>query len=81
MTKESANLYTADTAKLQKAIDSTGESKSKIASKGQMSADTLNKAIKGKRIQRSKANGVCKGLNAFGCKPEAKFEDLFQIAA
>jgi lambda repressor-like predicted transcriptional regulator len=76
MTNGEPNFYKADIKKLLAAIDSTGKSKSQIASAGELSPDTLNKALKGGRVIRAKANGICKALLSFGAK-EAKRELLF----
>lgn len=72
-----SKYYVADVEKLQKAIDSTCTSKSQIASSGKMATDTLNKALKGKRVIKAKANGIVSGLKTHGCSPTLEFDDLF----
>jgi hypothetical protein len=80
MTSKEPKFFTANTTALRAAVDSTGESISKIANTGGTSADTLNKALGGGRIMRSKANAICNGLNAYKCNPLASREALFPHA-
>lgn len=66
--KKEAKFYVAHTKKFQSAIDSTGTSKSQIATSGKLSLETLNKALKGGKVSRVKANGIINGLSEHGYK-------------
>lgn len=70
-------FYKADVPKLLKAILSTGKFPAQIASAGGLGRDCMKKARDGNRITATKAAGICNGLNACGCKPEAVLEVLF----
>lgn len=70
-------FYKADTAKLEKAIESTGKFPTEIASAGGLGKDTLKNARDGKRVTKVKADGICNGLNHYSCKPKAVRDDLF----
>ena len=70
-------FYRADIQMLQASIDSTGKSKSEISASGKLNADTLNKALKGLSVTRTKANGIVNGLNVCGASPRAIREILF----
>lgn len=72
-----AKYYKADVEKLESAISSTGKFKTQIASAGELSKEVLNKALKGLRVSRAKADGICNGLNHHGCKPKAERKILF----
>jgi lambda repressor-like predicted transcriptional regulator len=64
---------------LLKAIETTGTSRSQIASAGGLSAETLKRAIDGKRIIDAKANGIIKGLKRHGVA-DAQKDTLFAPA-
>lgn len=60
---------------LKKAIEQAAVSRSKIASDGGLSAETLKRAVDGKRIIDAKANAIIKGLKVHGVVVSK--EDLF----
>ena len=51
---------------LKKAIEQAAVSRSKIASDGGLSAETLKRAVDGHRIIDTKANAIVKGLKTHG---------------
>jgi hypothetical protein len=66
-------FYKANASALLKAIEESATSRSKIASLGGLSAETLKRAIGGERVIPAKADGIVKGLKACGV-PAVKAE-------
>jgi hypothetical protein len=70
-------FYKADVKKLKESISTTGKYNTEIATAGGLSKEVLARALKGFRITKAKADGICNGLNESGCKPKASREVLF----
>jgi hypothetical protein len=76
--KKTAKLWKPNVPAIQKTFDSTGDSKSKIASAGNMNQKTFNKCFKhNAKLILAKANGVVNGLNNCGANPPVTREMLF----
>jgi hypothetical protein len=70
-----STFWKANGQALKKAIEQAAVSRSKIASDGGLSAETLKRAVDGNRISDAKANAILKGFKVHGV-PILK-EDLF----
>jgi len=73
-----SNFWKSKGQALKKAIDQTTVSRSRIASDGGLSTETLRRAIDGERVISAKANCIIKGLKLHGVQVEK--EDLFEPA-
>jgi hypothetical protein len=73
-----AQFWKANVPALEQAIEEAATSRSQIATAGELSADTLRKALAGHRISDAKANGIVKGLKAK--KVHVEKQSLFTVS-
>ena len=79
MTRSKANFYIV-TQTLQDVIESSRVSLAKLARDGDLSKETLSKALKGRRITLAKANGILHGIKVNHPDLELDFYQAFSEA-